>query len=601
VRIGSVIGRTFPCEVVKQIYPHPITDIELVHRFDDLTGLGLILLEKEGPSPEYSFKHILTQEVAYDSTPFAWRREVHQKVAGYFEKRFAESIEAYYELLCHHYSKANNKQKTLEYSAKSGDKAKRIFANQEAVRYYHNALEVAPAVTGSNLLANKIRENLGDICELTGQYDRAIETYQAGQQGYVTLRRMLNLRIKNRASTLEGLAVDLPSIQDIDRRIAILYGKRGMAYERKGEYSTALHWLDKGLARLPEECEDLAHLYTDRAGVLYRLGRHSEALDWCQRGLHIAQNTNDLSSIAHLSYLLGTIHADLGNIQQAIDLRLESLRIYQSIDHLPGQAVVHNNLGVAFYYRGDWKTCRQHYEEGLALYTRIGDVQGMAMVSNNIGEVLSDQGEFDEAIKAFRRCLETWSGIGYSIGVVISHNNLGRAYTRAGQWQIAVDHLNQSINLIEKMETRGILAAEAYQRLAETHLCAGDPRLTLQLCEQSLSFAEQAQLAVVEGVTRRVMGQAYRYSKQWDKAKESLLCSERILRERGVIHELCQTLWELVLLDYDCDMDGADLGHVAPVGPKQQLEEAVAIFQKLGVKYDIDKAAELKALYGSAS
>jgi tetratricopeptide (TPR) repeat protein len=221
----------------------------------------------------------------------------------------------------------------------------------------------------------------------------------------------------------------------------------------------------------------------------------------------------------------------------------------------------------------------------------------MAMVSNNLGEVLSDQGEFNEAIKAFRRCLETWSGIGYSIGVVISQNNMGRAYTRQGQWQIAVDHLSQSINLIEKMETRGILAAEAYQRLAEAHLCAGHPRLALQLCEQSLSFAEQGQLAVVEGVTRRVMGQAYRCLEEWDDAEKSLILSGSILKERGVPHELASTRWESALLYSGMARAGVkhDLAGIAAV-----VDEAVSIFKELGIKYDMAKAAALRALADGA-
>jgi len=599
VRVASVIGRVFEYDVLNGIYPRPIEDRELQQRLRDLVALDVIHVERSGSKPEYRFKHILTRDVAYESVLYAERRELHHKIGDYFEKTFGDYLEPYYELLSYHFGRTKDNAKALVYGFRAGDKAKRMYANKDAIEYYQKALESAAQIEDVAGIASKIHEELGDVHELGGEYDRAFECYQASVVCCNTFARSRKRQLLKQSSTDKCARLeDLPSIADKDRHRAILFAKSGMSFERRGQYHTALDWLDRGLHILGKtEGREIAQICIDKAGVLYRQGSHKLAMEWCQRGIQFARRVGNMVQVAHASYLQGNIHADMGNIQQAIDLRLESLRIYQSIDHLPGQAVVHNNLGVAFYYGGDWKTCRQHYEEGLALYTRIGDVQGMAMVSNNLGEVLSDQGEFNEAIKAFRRCLETWSGIGYSIGVVISQNNMGRAYTRQGQWQIAVDHLSQSINLIEKMETRGILAAEAYQRLAEAHLCAGHPRLALQLCEQSLSFAEQGQLAVVEGVTRRVMGQAYRCLEEWDDAEKSLILSGSILKERGVPHELASTRWESALLYSGMARAGVkhDLAGIAAV-----VDEAVSIFKELGIKYDMAKAAALRALADGA-
>jgi class 3 adenylate cyclase/energy-coupling factor transporter ATP-binding protein EcfA2 len=58
LRVASVIGRLFQYEIVRDIYPHPIADEELTQRLDELANLGLTRLEREGPAPEYFFKHI---------------------------------------------------------------------------------------------------------------------------------------------------------------------------------------------------------------------------------------------------------------------------------------------------------------------------------------------------------------------------------------------------------------------------------------------------------------------------------------------------------------------------------------------------------------
>lgn len=593
LRSCSVIGPSFQYEVLKYIYPRTITDKELTKRLGDMARVGLILEDETKLPREYSFKHILTQEVAYDSMLFAQRRELHHKIGEYFEIHCADRIESYYELLYHHYSRTNDKDKSLEYSFKSGDKARKIFANEEAVRYYQRALEVTGEVSGNQSLASKICENLGDIYELTGRYDQALQSYESSHRWYGIIRRkVIHHTSKRKMAKLESSLSCLASTPDIEKQISILCGKRGMVYERKGQYVAALGWLNKGLKRLSDDCRERACLCTDKAGVLYRLGKHAQALDWCQEGLDIARGVSDLSSVAHILYLFGTIHADLGNIKQSMEYRLQSLSIYEEINDLQGQEKVHNNLGVDFYYQGKWGKCREHYYRSFEIAEKIGHINGVATVSNNLGEVLSDQGHLEEAIISFSRCLEIWEATGYSLGIALSHSNLGRAYTRLGDHQKAMSHLEEGLQMFEQIQSKGFLT-ECYHRLAEAFCDHGQQEKALAYCERSLLVAVELKMNVVEGAIRRTMGQAYRYLGQWDKAKELLGHSERILRECNVPHELSRTLWEFALLSYDMERAGLSQGTQEKI--KQKLNEAVYIFEILEIKYDQGKVAEMQA------
>lgn len=597
LRVAAVIGRLFQLPVVREIYPRPITGEDLLLRLDELVELALTILQTTEPFREYLFRHIMTQEVAYDSLLFARRRELHHKVGEYYEKHHSDRLEDFYELLCYHYGHTRDGRKTLEYAVKAGDKAKGMFANHEAIGYYRQALEIINRLPDDiSSPRSRVLESLGDIYELTGQYDKALESYQGSQQWYES-RKLRALRHRNKeAATIEDIFSSPAFAEESDRQIAVLCHKQGMVYERKGLYGVAIDWLDKGLKTLADDSKDKAGLYIARAGVLYRQGEHAQALDWCRQGLDNARRVSDSDETAHGCYLLGTIHTDMGNINQAIEYRRQSLSIYEETKDLLGQARVHNNLGVDYYYQGDWERAKEHYHNSLEIREKIGDVNGEATVANNLGEVLSDQGYLSEAIDEFGLCLRTWERIGYSLGVGLSHSNMGRAYTRKQQWQPALEHLEKSRQVFEELQSKGFLA-EVYQRLAETFIGAGGMAKAIEYTRLSLTLAMERKMPMTEGVTRRVMGQAYRARGEWEEAEELLTESRRLLHQLGVPYELGQTLWQLALLHSDM----ADAGVAEENGPGKEpfLEMAIAIFQKLGIKYDEARVAELRARYGN--
>ncbi len=68
----------------------------------------------------YLFKHILTQESAYQSLLVKKRREVHLLVAQAYEKFYPDRLDEDAALLAQHYAHAGDDAKTLEYSIRAG-------------------------------------------------------------------------------------------------------------------------------------------------------------------------------------------------------------------------------------------------------------------------------------------------------------------------------------------------------------------------------------------------------------------------------------------------------------------------------------------------
>lgn len=157
LQVASCIGREFEYPVLSAVYPKKM---DLGPILVDLGRFDLVLSEKEN---HYFFKHIMTQEVAYDSLPFNRRRDLHNHIGDYLEEAFGEKVEEVMGLLAHHYYYAQNWEPAFFYSVEAGDNARKVYANQEALAHYDRALEVFDKMVEAGMLpelTRRIQEEL---------------------------------------------------------------------------------------------------------------------------------------------------------------------------------------------------------------------------------------------------------------------------------------------------------------------------------------------------------------------------------------------------------------------------------------------------------
>ncbi|TES93348.1 MAG: hypothetical protein E3J87_02480 [Candidatus Cloacimonadota bacterium] len=147
---ASVIGREFDYSTIEGIY---LKDKKKLKGYlSSLQYFDLLLYHKTKKEERYIFKHILTQEVAYDSLSFKRKREIHIMVADFIEKKYRRAIEEVLGFLTHHYHKGQNWEKAFYYSIEAGDKAKKAYANVEALSYYDRALEILDKMNKTGVL-----------------------------------------------------------------------------------------------------------------------------------------------------------------------------------------------------------------------------------------------------------------------------------------------------------------------------------------------------------------------------------------------------------------------------------------------------------------
>ena len=113
-----------------------------------LAQLEAAQLVRRAPDDDmaYQFKHALTLDSAYQSLLLKKRRDIHRSVAQAYEQVYPERLDEFAALLAAHYIQAGEDPKILEYAARAGHAAERIYAHTEAVAQYSHALKAAARI-----------------------------------------------------------------------------------------------------------------------------------------------------------------------------------------------------------------------------------------------------------------------------------------------------------------------------------------------------------------------------------------------------------------------------------------------------------------------
>jgi len=114
----AVLGKEFSSGLIKRVTGKSDDELE---RMLSALQLGEFIYEQPAfPDIEYTFKHALIQEVAYNSMLTERRRLLHERAAQAIEALFADRLDDYLTKLAHHYDRCGNTSKAAEYQGRAG-------------------------------------------------------------------------------------------------------------------------------------------------------------------------------------------------------------------------------------------------------------------------------------------------------------------------------------------------------------------------------------------------------------------------------------------------------------------------------------------------
>jgi class 3 adenylate cyclase/tetratricopeptide (TPR) repeat protein len=429
IKVASVIGRRFRAGWIAGSYPAAGTPKEIAGHLERLDRLELAHPHSGGAELEYSFRHAITQEAAYQSLTFELRETLHERVGSFIEQAYAGRLHQYVDVLAHHYGRSRRTDKQRIWFRAAADAAKAAFANETAVTYYERLL---PLLTERQ--AGAVLLELGSVWQFTGAWKQAERAYRKAME------------TATRTGDHSILAASQRDLGDL-----FMYTQ---------SYPQAVSWLTQAAAEL-ERLGDLPGLSKalDRLTfALYQQGVYGEALAAAERHLELATAAGDLAAISIALNHTGLVRLNTGETSAARALMLQALEVANRSGDRTCLLHAANNLAVVHLWRGEHMRAVASWQRALAVAQEIGHRQTAGVIVGNLGELYREQGDYVRAGKCFAHALRIAAELGDWSSV--AHRVASMATTAAAQGRDgeAERLFERAVALARALDARYVLA-----------------------------------------------------------------------------------------------------------------------------------------------
>jgi predicted ATPase len=347
----AVIGKEFSLGLLQQVVEQP--EEELRGPLSYLQAAEFIYEQPAFPEVEYTFKHALTQEVAYNSLLIERRKVLHGRTAQAIELLFQNQLEDHYGDLAYHYGRSGNTWKAVEYLQLVGQQAAQRSAHTESVTSLTTALGLLQTlpdtpertqreITLQIALAASLQATKGPSApEVEHAYTRARALFQQGEETPQLFSVLRGLWV------LHHVRAELPKARELGEQLLqmaervqdpalMLEAHRalGSTFLWQGEFSLARAHLEQSLTLYdPHQHRFLALLHggadpgvsclCDMARALWFLGYPDQALQRSQAALTLAEELADPFSLGFALVFAAGLH-QLRREGQAAQQRAEA-------------------------------------------------------------------------------------------------------------------------------------------------------------------------------------------------------------------------------------------------------------------------------------
>ena len=491
LQAASVVSKDVPLELLRAVADLGEPDVPRV--LGRLTAAEFLDEGSLFTDPEYTFKHALTQEVAYGSLLHERRRDLHARIVDAMERLHAERLSEHVERLAHHALRGEVWDKAVTYLRRAGLKAIVRSAHPEAIDNLESALTALSHLSGDReslvlgvdlrldlvlALAQSARyadilqrmteaaplaESLGDrarlgqvvqrmaqALRLTGDYATALGVGQravavADELGDALLRS----GTRHRLGQIYFTVGDYPRAAQLLRESVALLGERmGMADELGYVLGVGpLAWLGEVLASLGEFTEALA------------LGRQAlrladrEAIPILERGLALCRTWSILDWSPTMTSALATAVAREGQVDEAIVLhqRAEEEEARQ-MQGTPGGRIL--RFGETYLLAQRIDDARACAERALGLSRTAGEDGAETRALRLLAEIevagpLSDSGRSERHLT---EALDRSEAHGARPDAARCQLALGLLHARMGRRQQAEERLQIALAMFRRMD-----------------------------------------------------------------------------------------------------------------------------------------------------
>jgi class 3 adenylate cyclase/tetratricopeptide (TPR) repeat protein len=508
---AAVIGKDVPFALLEAVADMP--SLELRRGLTQLQATEFVYEASLFPELEYTFKHALTLEVAYQSLLRERRRALHARVLQTLEARDVERGVEKLDVLAHHAVRGEVWARAATYLYRAGAKAQAEARYAAANAHYAATLDAlaAQGADADRALELDAHLELWSTRISTGQVEGLSELGQKVE----ALARALDdgprlARVQVRQAQAIGFAAAIP-------------GTLHSAIERAREAATHAD---------PSDLRTRSYARFIAAVACRDLGRLDEAIAEFEAGTGLFATAAASGLEPGLIYPIyvslcgwgAEARAALGHFDAALASASDALRMAIDIKHPSSMAIANAFLGYVHLQRGNVADATPLFQRGLAISEEHDLVHGICVNGIYLAWALLLDGRPDGALDALAH------GLARQPGALLQWTRFrtvtASVYLAAGQVEAARQEIAQGQAAVTERDARGYRAT-LLRLEAEALAGAGDKSAAARRADEALA-------AAVELGARPEIAHCHMLLARLAGSSEHRLAARRIFDELGM-------------------------------------------------------------------
>ena len=521
LQAAAVIGKDVPMPLLMAIADAAEHDVraELMR----LQAAEFLYETRLFPDLEYTFKHALTHEVAYQGLLHDRQRALHARITEAIERLSPERVAEHAERLAYHALRGELWDKAVAYLRQAGLRAMARGAYREAIAHLGQALGALrhiPETRETTELTIDIHIDLRNALLPLGDWARMGEHLHEAEGLARTLGDQHRL-----ARIATFMVIQCLRIGDYDE--AVRFGQEGLSIART-------------LGDRPIEVVATSFLGMTHAAR----GEFSDAVTFLERNVALEGDLRyeRFGAPAIQSALSGAWLADvlsqLGRFNEAIEHAEAAVRTAEAADHPFTLHFGLLDLGLAHLRRGDLPHATRVLERGLDLCRTWQLVVATPVVAATLGTAYAFAGRDDEALPLVAGAVEEFRGRQIPTQPALILLSAGITCLRVGRIDEAASHAREALALTRRLGARG---SEAHALcLAGDVASRGGATDAEGYYRQALALAKPRGMRPLAAHCHLGLGKLYRRTSGREQAQEHMTIATTMYREMGMTYWLEQ-------------------------------------------------------------
>ncbi len=494
LKVASIVGRAFSIDALSVIGKAEFSQ-RVLEILQMLNAIEIINEKNINPEIEYIFSNNLMREAIYRTILKGEKRDLHNRIAHYYEERHRGNLHPWIELIANHFILADNPEKSCHYALLAARKNFRLFALAESAYFFRIAekhcsdaaqkIEIDLHIIEILLLQGDTSEAkrcleatqltdlsgptldyyhylLARLYDKTSRYHEQIQFVESvidsmtDRERYHQVKILYLNALRGTGKGFEEQALSfLEEVKntDNDRIIAQMASILGQYYLDQSRYENARKFFEQRYEialKLKDQVQTRLAL-TGLGALAFYLGKTDEAERYHLQALETAEKLGDKDGYGKVLMDLASLARRRGNNQKALETYRKSLKLARLSANRKQECTVLYNIGEVHYFMEAFEKALEYLYPALEIAREISDQVMITYCQDAIGDMTFQLGNIAEAKKMYTNNLQFQERLNDLEGIAHTYGNLGNVAKMEKNYKLAIEYYGKQQSMLAEI------------------------------------------------------------------------------------------------------------------------------------------------------